>query len=156
MSNMIANLLCCCYHADACADADADADADDILIQDATMALAVKVKAVKARENAVKARENAVKASVAKHAAEMAANKKAIEVREAECAEAKEAAKDAALAAAMEWQQLDDIVMHKNNRIADLERKLKSISLLLDPISPPWQGYAIMTTRPCKNLFEDD
>jgi hypothetical protein len=154
MSNMIAKLLYCCYYANA--DADADADADDILIQDATMALAVKVKAVKARENAVKARENAVKASVAKHAAEMAANKKAIEVREAECAEAKEAAKDAALAAAMEWQQLDDIVMHKNNRIADLERKLKSISLLLDPISPPWQGYAIMTTRPCKNLCEED
>jgi len=152
MSKMIAKLLSCCYRADA----DADADADDILIHDATMALAVKVKAVKARENAVKARENAVKASVAKYAAEKAANKKAIEVREAECAAANEAAKEAALAVAMEWQQLDDIVTHKNNRIADLEKKLKSISLLLEPISPQWQGYAIMTTRPNKGVFEDD
>ena len=145
MSKMIAKLLSCCYRADA----DADADADDILIHDATMALAVKVKAVKARENAVKA-------SVAKYAAEKAANKKAIEVREAECAAANEAAKEAALAVAMEWQQLDDIVTHKNNRIADLEKKLKSISLLLEPISPQWQGYAIMTTRPNKGVFEDD
>ena len=132
-------------------------ECDDFSVQDAAMAVAIREKAVKAREKSVRAREKALEANVAKHVAEIAVNKKSINMREAECTALQEAAKEAALAAAIGWRQLDAIVLDKDKRIAILENKLKSISLLLEPLTPPWQGYALMTTRPLTNsLFDDD